>query len=255
MSAAMATSRRRSRAPEESPPGRPRLRVLIVSPPTMVGEALAEALGTRGVEVVTGTLPSGQRALRELGRIAGAARAPVGLLVAHPADPAETRAVDAVLAGVPARWLALTCEPIGPQWGALLEAGAVAVVPSSASLEDLHRALLGVALGRDVIAPELATRLVEEWHEIRDAEQELVARLSTLTPREMAVLNSLSEGDSVKDIARKVGVSEGTVRSQVKSILRKLGVRSQLAGVVAYQRLGELRRRIRRAQHQEPWLL
>lgn len=249
----MSPSKQRSPVAEETlrPP---RLRVLTVFAPTMVGEALADALGSRGLDVVRAPLPSGQRGLRELVRIAGAIRPPAGLLVSHPGDPLEARAVDAVLAGVTTRWLVLTCEPAGPQWGALLDAGAVAVLPTSASLEDLRRALFAVAVGRDVMSPELLTRLVQEWHEVRDAEQELVERLSALTPREMAVLNSLSRGESVKAIAEEVGVSEGTVRSQVKSILRKLGVRSQLAGVVAYQRLGELRRRLR-AQHQEPWLL
>ena len=91
--------------------------------------------------------------------------------------------------------------------------------------------------------PELRARVILEWRETMEALQELARRLESLTPREMAVLSSLSEGQSVKDIAEQVGVSEGTVRSQVKSILRKLGVRSQLASVAAYRQLDELRRR------------
>lgn len=232
---------------------RPRLRVVLVSTPSLVSEAVGEALVSRGLDVVTGALPSGPRGLRELGRLVAASRAPVGLVVSDLVEAAELRAIDAVLTGITLRWLVVTSEPAGPQWGAVLESGAVAVLPTSASLEELRRAVLQIAMGREILPPALLARVVQEWHETREVEQDLNARLTSLTPREMAVLNSLSEGLSVKAIAEQEGVSEGTVRSQVKSILRKLGVRSQLAGVAAYQRLGELRRRGRSVPKQVPW--
>lgn len=231
----------------------PRLRVVVVAEPGMVSTAVAEALGSRGLEVATSAVPTGPRALRELGRAVVANRSSVGVVVSALVDPAEIRGIDAVLAGIPLRWLVVTSEPVGAHWGAVMEAGAAAVLPTSASLDDLRRAVLWVTMGREVMPPALLSRVLQEWHETRDAEQELAERLTSLTPREMAVLNSLSEGLSVKAIAEQVGVSEGTVRSQVKSILKKLGVRSQLAGVAVYQRLGELRRRGGRPPHQQLW--
>jgi DNA-binding NarL/FixJ family response regulator len=56
-------------------------------------------------------------------------------------------------------------------------------------------------------------------------------RLELLTPRERQVLGALIEGHNVRDIARSSVVSEATVRTQVKSILGKLEVSSQLAAV------------------------
>jgi DNA-binding NarL/FixJ family response regulator len=59
-----------------------------------------------------------------------------------------------------------------------------------------------------------------------------------LTPRERQVLGRLIEGNSVRDIARANVVSEATVRTQVKSILGKLEVSSQLAAVGLAHQVG-----------------
>ena len=60
-----------------------------------------------------------------------------------------------------------------------------------------------------------------------------------LTPRELAVLNHLYDGVSVLAISEEADVSVSTVRSQVKAVLRKLGVSSQLEAVAVYRRLLE----------------
>nr|WP_281374640.1 LuxR C-terminal-related transcriptional regulator [Nocardioides soli] len=52
-----------------------------------------------------------------------------------------------------------------------------------------------------------------------------------MTPREEAVLGELMQGRTVRDIASSSFVSEATVRTQVKAILSKLEVSSQLAAV------------------------
>ena len=52
----------------------------------------------------------------------------------------------------------------------------------------------------------------------------------------------LNEGQSITTIAQAGGVSEGTVRSQVRAIRQKLNVKSQLAAVAAYQEAMEFDR-------------
>jgi len=60
--------------------------------------------------------------------------------------------------------------------------------------------------------------------------------LDRLSPRERSVLISLMEAATVREIAEQEYVSVSTVRGQIRSIISKLGVRSQLAAVVlAYQ--------------------
>ena len=65
----------------------------------------------------------------------------------------------------------------------------------------------------------------------------MAARLETLSDREEEVLQRLYEGVGVRAIAEQSEVAEATVRSQVKSILRKLDVSSQMAAVLAYEEL------------------
>jgi two-component system nitrate/nitrite response regulator NarL len=64
---------------------------------------------------------------------------------------------------------------------------------------------------------------------------ELFARL---TEREQVVLSELLEGHCAEDIAKASFVSISTVRSQIKAILQKLGVNSQLAAVAMARRAG-----------------
>jgi DNA-binding NarL/FixJ family response regulator len=59
-----------------------------------------------------------------------------------------------------------------------------------------------------------------------------------LTRRERQVLSALMRGETARDISRQSFVSLPTVRSQIRSILTKLGVSSQLGAVVLAYRSG-----------------
>lgn len=59
-----------------------------------------------------------------------------------------------------------------------------------------------------------------------------------LTPRERQVLLALMRGATAQQICKESYVSLPTVRSQIRSVLSKLGVRSQLAAVVVAYRSG-----------------
>jgi DNA-binding NarL/FixJ family response regulator len=60
-----------------------------------------------------------------------------------------------------------------------------------------------------------------------EAHQPAVSALSALSPRQTAIARLLADGMSNKEIARQLDVAEGTVKAQVKSIFRKLGVRNR----------------------------
>jgi len=59
-----------------------------------------------------------------------------------------------------------------------------------------------------------------------------------LTPRELEVLQRLTQGLSNKQIAQRLGVSEHTVKFHVNAILGKLGVQSRSEAIVQAVRLG-----------------
>jgi two-component system nitrate/nitrite response regulator NarL len=78
--------------------------------------------------------------------------------------------------------------------------------------------------------------LVDAWHRILPERVLARTRLASLTTRERDVLRMLHLGRTVQQIAESHGVAPSTVRSQVRSVLRKLGVNSQLAAVAHYDR-------------------
>lgn len=112
-----------------------------------------------------------------------------------------------------------------------LEAGAAGWIRPSAGLADLDAMLStviagGQILGRTERSDLLEHLRVERTNALRDRE-----RFDALTPREARVLGALADGLTAEEIARQHFVALTTVRSQIRAILQKLGVRSQLAAV------------------------
>jgi DNA-binding NarL/FixJ family response regulator len=127
------------------------------------------------------------------------------------------------------------------RWGEVLSYGARTVLPKSAPLNTILSTIRLIGEGRNVLPREERDRLLANFHEERGRMLDSRARLDSLTTREREILEHLINGEQVREIARNSFVSEATVRTQVKSILAKLGVSSQLAAVslalAAYQRI------------------
>ena len=118
-----------------------------------------------------------------------------------------------------------------------LRAGAVGVLAKSIDLSNLSRALRAAASGEAVISRALATRLVRGVRGTRPDGIGVRPVRSSLTPREWEVLDLVCLGLSTPDIAERLVVSAETVRSHVKAVLRKLGVRSRAEAVTAARQL------------------
>jgi DNA-binding NarL/FixJ family response regulator len=116
--------------------------------------------------------------------------------------------------------------------------GAIGIVPKNGPFQDLVRSVVDAAHGQEVMAPRERLRLLDHAKRVRQQRTVALAPFERLTARETEVLRELARGRTVAEIARLAVVSEATVRSQVQSILTKLGVRSQLEAVVAAQRSG-----------------
>jgi len=117
------------------------------------------------------------------------------------------------------------------RWGECLRYGARKVLTKARPLNEIMATIRRLNQGRPVMDPEERNELLHVWHEERQAHHEFRLRLQRLTAREREVLGHLMEGHTVRDIAHLSVVSEATVRTQVKSILAKLEVSSQLAAV------------------------
>ncbi len=117
------------------------------------------------------------------------------------------------------------------RWGECLRYGARTVLTKTSPLNDILATVRRLNDGFPVIDRAVREELIAEWHQNRVENHEARRRLDDLTPREREVLRQLMQGHQVRDIARINVVSEATVRTQVKSILAKLEVSSQLAAV------------------------
>jgi DNA-binding NarL/FixJ family response regulator len=119
-----------------------------------------------------------------------------------------------------------------------VEQGAVGVIRKDGPFAELIEGVLAAAQGHEVMAPRDRVHLLDAATASREGRMAALAPFGRLTERECQVLRDLTEGHTVADIARRSVVSEATVRSQVRAILVKLGVRSQLEAVVAARRAG-----------------
>jgi DNA-binding NarL/FixJ family response regulator len=124
------------------------------------------------------------------------------------------------------------------RWGEALRYGARATLSKSQPLNDILATVRRINAGLPVMTHEQREELLRLWHEQRRETQGIHERFGQLTAREMQVLGHLMLGHSVHDIAVASVVSEATVRTQVKSILAKLHVSSQLAAVGLAHQIG-----------------
>lgn len=115
-------------------------------------------------------------------------------------------------------------------WGRLLEGGARGVVSKGEPLEDVLEAI-GALVRSEPFRPAAMERHRAAWHLERARRAERLAPFRTLTVREAAVLDALIDGDGPAEIAQRDFVAVSTIRSQLKSLYRKLQVRSQLEAV------------------------
>jgi DNA-binding NarL/FixJ family response regulator len=123
-----------------------------------------------------------------------------------------------------------------------LRAGASGFLLKDAGPDALVSAIRTVRTGDSLIDPAMTGTLISRCLDLEGrAEPALLAestalwraRIENLSPREHDVLLGLARGSSNRDLARKMAVTEATVKTHVSSVLAKLGARSRLEAVVA----------------------
>jgi DNA-binding NarL/FixJ family response regulator len=119
---------------------------------------------------------------------------------------------------------------------AALSAGASGFLLKDVSPEQLVAGVRLVRSGDALLAPAITRRLIERYA-VRDSQAATLHRdLSTLTPRELEVLQLLARGLSNAELAARLQLSDATVKTHVARILSKLRLRDRAqAIVVAYE--------------------
>ena len=110
-----------------------------------------------------------------------------------------------------------------------LEAGALGYLSKASAPEALIQAIYAVSRGERYVSPDVATNIA------RSAAQPGKAQLEALSPREFEVLRLLVQGETVRSISEKLGLSEKTVANHQSAIREKLGAKNsaQLARLAA----------------------
>lgn len=114
--------------------------------------------------------------------------------------------------------------------------GAAAVLPKTTALAEILVVVRRLAAGQEVISPVERSAARRRDALVAPARRRELRGLARLSPRESQVLACLVEGHTVDEIAARRCVQPSTVRAQVRSILVKLGVPSQLQAVALVHR-------------------
>lgn len=108
--------------------------------------------------------------------------------------------------------------------------GAAGFIPKSAALPQMVAAI-GAALAGDGWWPDLPED---------EAGDDLAARVGSLTPSQLRILEGLKAGRLNKQIAFDLGVSEATIKAHLTSVFRKLGVQNRTQAVILAKQLDEV---------------
>ena len=210
---------------------RERLRVMIIDDHTLFRIGLSELLERRGIEVcaAVGDGEEGCRLATEL--------EPDVVLLDLRMPELDGLSVLRRLAALDlgCAVVMLTTSSDERDLVTSLRSGARGYLLKDMEPEQLVDALTAVVAGETIVAPEM-TSVLAKVVKGGAVESGLPDRFSSLTPRELEILRHLADGQSNKEIARDLGITDGTVKLHVRSILRKLEVRSRVeAAVIAVE--------------------
>src|SRR4030066_207303 len=207
------------------------MRVLLIDDHTLVRKGLEQLLQSRGVEIAA-SVSSGVEGITH----ALALKPDIVLLDMKMPDMSGTETLKQLrAAGITAPILMLTMSREEQDLQAALRNGAQGYLLKDMDPEDLVPELQDALLGKNVVAKELIgslTRLVQGQNGRNATKTSSAGLLAELTPREIEILRHVAEGESNKAIGRALDITDGTVKLHVKSILRKLGLRSRVEAAV-----------------------
>jgi DNA-binding NarL/FixJ family response regulator len=136
-------------------------------------------------------------------------------------------------AGSGARVLVLTTFDLDEYVYDALRAGASGFLLKDVTAEHLFDAVRVIAAGEALLAPTVTRRLIGEFARQRPRPARPGPAFGALTPRETEVLRLVAAGLSNPEIARRLVVTDETVKTHVSRVLSKLGLRDRTQAVVA----------------------
>jgi two-component system nitrate/nitrite response regulator NarL len=206
-----------------------RITVYVADDHPVFLEAVARAASSRPELELVGTGGDGRRALEDI-RSLSPAIAVLDMRLPQLEGLDVVRAIERD--SIPTAVVMLSADSSRELVYDAVQLGAAAFLTKASTLDQICEAIIAVARGETVLAPEVQSGLVRELRE-RDRPP-----VSLLSDRESQVLRLIAEGRSNPEIAERLFISSSTVKTYVKSLLDKLGVNDRAAAVAEAMRRG-----------------
>ncbi|MDP2794535.1 MAG: response regulator transcription factor [Sulfurisoma sp.] len=205
------------------------IRVLIADDHPLFREGIAQSLGAEADFAVVAQASDGEQAIG----LAATLRPDVVLLDVSMPRMGGIAAAGKIADQLPGtRIVILTIQEDRDTLLAALKAGAHGYVLKGVSAAELRSIVRRIAGGESYVTPSLAAEMLLEFSRPRKADP-----FSTLTPRELEVLELLGHGLGNREIGERLHLAEKTVKHHMTSILQKLHVRTRTeAALMAAQR-------------------
>ena len=211
------------------------IRVLIVEDHLVVAEGLASLLGCYSDLAVVAIATSVAEVILATGTVCP----DVAMVDFHLPDGTGADAAEQIRARCGETAIVfLSADDSDERLLEAIEAGASSYQLKSASGEQIIESIRAAAAGETVIpAGTIAAALAERRRITRERSMQ-EQLLASLTARETEILGLMIEGVDNRAMAKRLHISYATVRTHVRSILGKLGARSQLDAVAKATQLG-----------------
>ncbi|HEY6114613.1 MAG TPA: response regulator transcription factor [Candidatus Dormibacteraeota bacterium] len=209
--------------------------ILIVEDHRLMAEGLASLLGETPELKVVGTAGSVQEAVT----VARSLHPQVVLMDFRLPDGNGAEATQRIKRESPeVAVLFLSADISDDAMMQAVDAGACGYVSKAATAEELTTAIRRAGEGEFLLPAATMSRLLGRQREARRSAAAREKIAEELTTREHEVLKMMAAGLDNYDIAEKLGIGYGTVRSHVRGVLEKLGARSRLQAVALARETG-----------------
>ena len=190
-----------------TPPGSSVIRILTVDDHPLLRDGIAAVFEAQEDMTLVGQASNGREGIESFRSL----RPDVTLMDLRMPDMSGIEAIAAIRAEFPdARIIVLTTYAGDAQAAAALKAGAAGYLLKNMVRKELIETIRAVHAGKRRVPPEIATGIAEHFAD------------DVLTEREIQILKRVAAGKSNKLIAAELDISEGTVKTHMKSILPKL---------------------------------
>ncbi len=215
------------------------VRVMVIDDMTLVRQGIESLLRKKNSVEIVGEVSDVQEALNTLAQV----DPDVVLLDQDMPGLATPEAVSLLKQQRPQTEIIVLSEaPDEERAFRALEAGASGYVLKDISPDNLVRAIHGVCDGRTMTHPYITRRLIERFRILmQERKGQNGIHLAGLTNRELGIVVEMAEGATDREIAKKACLGESTVKSHIRSILRKIGARNRTQAVAYLLRKGIMR--------------